>query len=74
MLVLTKVSQKSNKKIHGQNHHKGDKKGRPKKGQNMYMPQEPKKWRKLVPLMIGSYFIHSPSNVANRQIVRFNTA
>jgi hypothetical protein len=36
-------------------HHKGDKKGRSKKGQNMNSPQELKKGRDLVPLVVGSY-------------------
>jgi hypothetical protein len=32
-----------------ENHHKGDKKGRPKKGQKMNNLQEPKKWKKTNP-------------------------
>jgi hypothetical protein len=51
----------------------GDKKGRPKKGQKMNSPQEPKKGRKLIPFVIGSYFTHGSFNVTYMQIVRFNS-
>jgi hypothetical protein len=37
-------------------------------------PMNQKKGKKLVPLVIGSYFLHGPSNVANMQIVKFNIA
>jgi hypothetical protein len=35
-------------------------------------PTRTKERRELVPLVRGSYLIHSPSNVAHMQIVRFN--
>ncbi len=55
-------------------HHKGDKKGRSKKGQNMNSPQEPEKGRDLVPLVVGSYTTPlMSSNVAQMQIVRSNS-
>jgi hypothetical protein len=34
--------------------------------------QEPTKGRELVPLVVGSYLTHGPSNVACMQIVRFD--
>jgi hypothetical protein len=43
-----------------------------REGQNTNNLQEPKKGRELVPLMVGSYFIHNSSNVACMQIVRSN--
>jgi hypothetical protein len=49
-----------------------NKKGRPKKGQKTNSPQEPRKRRKLVPLMVRSYLTHGPSNVACMQITRSN--
>ncbi len=41
----------------------GDIKGKSKKGWKMHNPLEPKKRKrkKLVPLMVGSYFTHGPS-------------
>jgi hypothetical protein len=36
-------SPKSNKRSMAQNHHMGGKKGRPKNGQKMHSPEEPKK-------------------------------
>ncbi len=56
----------------GQNCRKGDKKGRPKKGQKMYSPKGPKRKKKLVSLMVGNYFTHNPSNVANMQKMKSN--
>jgi hypothetical protein len=47
----------------GQNHHRGNKKERPKKGQKMHNAHEPKKGRKLILFMVGSYFTHIPFNV-----------
>jgi hypothetical protein len=44
-------------KIDGWNHHKGDKKGRPKKGQKMYSLQEPKK-RERVSVSHGKKLFH----------------
>jgi hypothetical protein len=38
----------------------------------MHNLQEPKKGRKLVPLMVRNYLIHDPSNVTYMQILRFN--
>jgi hypothetical protein len=35
-------------------------------------PTKTKEGRELVPFMVGSYFTHNPSNVANMQIVRSN--
>jgi len=35
-------------------------------------PQEVEKGKELVPLMVGKYFTHSPSNVACMQIVKYN--
>jgi hypothetical protein len=32
-----------------------------------------KEGKELVPLTVGSYFTHNPSNVANMQIVRSNS-
>jgi hypothetical protein len=64
---VTKIQQKND----GRNHHKGDKKGRPKKGQKMNSLQEPKKkGRELVSLVVGGYLTHGPSNVTCMQIVR----
>jgi hypothetical protein len=62
---MLNVKQKSNKKINGQNHPRGDRKQRPKKGQKRRSPTGPKRGRELVSLMVGSYVTHSPSNVAN---------
>jgi hypothetical protein len=61
------------KNIDGRNHYKGDKKGRPKKGQKMHNLQESKKGRELVLFIVGNYFTHNPSNVAYMQIVRSNS-
>jgi hypothetical protein len=36
-----------------------------REGQKMNMPQEPKKGRELVTLVVGSYFTHGFSNVTN---------
>jgi hypothetical protein len=47
-------------KIDGQNHPRGDKKGRPKKGQNTHSSKDPKRGKELVILMVGSYFTQSP--------------
>ncbi len=56
--------------------HRGAKKGQLKKGQKTNIPQEPRKRRKLVPLTVGSYLTHGPSNVganvAYMQIIRSN--
>jgi len=38
LLYNTKIQEKKD----GQNHHRGDKKKRPKKGQKTHSPQEPK--------------------------------
>jgi hypothetical protein len=54
----------------GKNHQRGDKKGRPKEGQKTNSLQEPKEWRELVPLVVGSYHTHNPFNVTSMQIVR----
>ncbi len=51
----------------------GDEKGRLKKGQKTHSPQEPKKKKELVPLVVASYLTHGPSNVACMQIVRSNS-
>jgi hypothetical protein len=70
----TKPQQKSKKRLMGQNHHKGNKKERPKKGQKMNNPQDPKKGKELVLLMVGSYLTHGPFNVTYIQIVRCNNS
>jgi len=44
-----------------------------KEGQKMQNPQKPEKGRELIPLMVGSYFTHDPSNVTCMQIVRSNS-
>ncbi len=49
------------------------KRGRPKKGQKTYNPQEPKKGKELIPLMVGSYLTHGPYNVAYMLIVKSNS-
>jgi hypothetical protein len=36
-------------------------------------PAKTKKRKKLVPLMVGNYFTHGPSNVTCMQIMKFNT-
>ncbi len=36
------------------------------------LPAKSKERRKLIPFMVGSYFTHSPYNVANMQVVRSN--
>jgi hypothetical protein len=42
--------------INGQKHQRGKKKGRPKKDQKMFNPEESKKKKKKAsPLMVGSY-------------------
>jgi len=43
-------------------------KGRPKKGQKDTQPLGTKEWRDLVPLMVGSYFTHSPFTVTYMHI------
>jgi hypothetical protein len=51
------------------NHHKGNKKERPKNAQ----PIRFKKGRELIPLMVGSYLTHNPSNVVDMQIMGSNS-
>jgi hypothetical protein len=46
MLVYNET--KSQQKIDGQNHPKGEKKGRPKNGQKMHSPKVAKRGKKLV--------------------------
>ncbi len=41
--VGSDINTKIQQKIDGQNHQRGDKKGRPQQGQKMHNPQEPKK-------------------------------
>jgi hypothetical protein len=49
----------------------GETKRKPKKGKRTQSPKEPKR-RGLVPLVVGSYFTHSPFNVMCMQIVKSN--
>ncbi len=44
-----------------------------REGQKRHSPWEPKKRKILVPLVVGSYFTQSPSNVAYMQIVISNS-
>jgi len=49
-----------------------------RKGKAKESPKDPqptrtkKKRRKLIPLVVGNYFTHNPSNVACMQIMRYN--
>jgi hypothetical protein len=43
-----------------------------KKGQKTHNSQEPKKGKKLVLIMIRSYFTHGPFNVTYMQIMKSN--
>ncbi len=43
-----------------------------REGQRTFNSQEPKKGRKLVPLMVQNYFTHNPSSVPYIQIMRYN--
>jgi hypothetical protein len=42
-----------------------------REGQKKHNPQEPKKGE-LIPVVVGSYPTHSPSNVTYMQIEKFN--
>jgi hypothetical protein len=67
LVLLRQGTQKPNKKINGpEPHGRGDKKERPKKGQKMHslLAGNKKKKKQLVPLVVGSYVTHGPSNVA----------
>jgi hypothetical protein len=44
-----------------------------REGQKTHNPQEPKKGKKLVLLVVGSYLAHNLSNVAFMQIMRSNS-
>ncbi len=48
------------------------KKGRPKKGQKTYNPQEPNERKDLIPSVLGNYITHGPYNVTCMQIMRSN--
>jgi len=48
-------------------------KGKAKKGQKKVKLKGIKERKELVPLMVGSYFTHSPSNVTSMQIMRSNS-
>jgi hypothetical protein len=50
------------------------KRGRLKKSQKTHNLKGPKKGRKLVFLVVGSYFTHGPFNVTYMQIVGFNSS
>jgi hypothetical protein len=52
--------------------HRGDKKGRPKKGEKTNSLQEPRKRRKLVPLVLGSYLTYGPSSITCMRMTRSN--
>jgi hypothetical protein len=43
-----------------------------REGQKRHNLKGPKRGRKLVSLMVGSYLTHNLFNVANMQILRFN--
>jgi hypothetical protein len=51
----------------------GRQKGKAKERSKDIDTKNQKKARKLIPLMVQSYLTHGPSNVANMQIVRFNS-
>jgi len=53
----------------GQNHHKGNKRRRPKKGQEMHNLKGLNREGELVFLVVGGYLTHGPSNVTCMQIV-----
>ncbi len=46
---------------------------RPKKGQETHNWKGPKRGRKPISLVVGSYFTHGLSNVTCMQIMRFNS-
>jgi hypothetical protein len=50
----------------------GRKQGKPKERSKDKQPTGTKKKRKLVPLVVGSYLTHGPSDVACMQITRSN--
>jgi hypothetical protein len=66
------ITTKNPIKIGGWNHHTEDKR-KVKKRLKDAQPTRTKEGRELVPLVIGSYFTHNPSNVANKQIMKFNS-
>jgi hypothetical protein len=66
------LKQKSNKRLMVGTIIRETKRGRPKKGLKTYNPQEPKKGKELVPLMVGSYLTNGPYNVACMIIVKCN--
>jgi hypothetical protein len=66
------LKEKSNKRLMVKTITGETKRGRPKKGQKTYNPQEPKKGKELVPLVVGSYLPHGPYNVAYMLIMKFN--
>ncbi len=43
-----------------------------REGQRTHSPQEPKKRRELVLIVVRNYLTHNPSNVTYMQIVIFN--
>jgi hypothetical protein len=47
-------------------------KGKAKKRPKVVQPTSTKERKELVPLMVGSYLTHNPSNLACMQIVRSN--
>jgi hypothetical protein len=56
------MSKKSNKKLDGWNHHMEDKREGQRKVKKMHNPGGTKEGRELVPLMVGNYLTHNPSN------------
>jgi hypothetical protein len=68
----SKPPQKCNKRSTTRTIRQGRQKERPKKGQKINSPQEPRKRRKSVPLVVGSYLTHGPSSVVCMQISTSN--
>jgi hypothetical protein len=60
LVMVTTYKYKNPKSNKRWNHHRGDKKGKTKKGQKMNWPHGPKKRRKLIPLLVGNYFTYGP--------------
>jgi hypothetical protein len=67
-----KKNNKNPKKIDGWNPQRGDKKGRPKKGQKTHKPHQPRKKKKVSPSHVRRQFHPQPSNVAWMQIMKSN--
>ncbi len=70
--ITTRTTQKSYKRWMVETIIRGDKKGRPKDAQHARTMKK-KREKELVPLAIGSYLTHGPSNVSHMQIITSNS-